>query len=155
MAEIDRVYSAVTAFFDSSGEEHIDGLFNAIEKCIFAGERRYHELFMKDPEPLQLLKTAREQLEALRKNLPADRELQKEAFKSVARSAMLARRSTYPRPGDTPWATRTVEEALDDPNDPVSFSLFDTLAEDIQALLPSLYQLAVEGDWTDDQPTED
>ena len=48
MAEIERVNSAINGFFDSSGEEHIESLGQAMERCLMATERRYMELNMDD-----------------------------------------------------------------------------------------------------------
>lgn len=151
MAEIDRVNSAITAFFESSGDENIPALKDAIDKCVNASLRHYGDTNMADEDKLDYIQKTQEELEGLIKNLPEDRDAKKTAFQEIALKAMIGRRSTYPLVNkDRPWDTQTPKQALLDPVDAYAFAIFDTLAEDIQALAPALYQLAVEGDWEED-----
>ena len=148
MPEIDRVYSAITAFFESSGEVKPQDLSDAVGHCILDAYRRFLELRMEDGDLSEEIIKIRIDLEALIADMPADRSEKIAAFKEISRRAMLARRATYPLVDrERPWESLTPEEALNDETDAFSFSIFDSLADKISALAPALYQLAVEGDW--------
>lgn len=77
-----------------------------------------------------------------------DKVLSADNFKTAATLAMVARRALLPLDGEQPWDPPIDPAvALRDDDDPYSFSIFDTLVEPIQDLLPPLYQLSTEG-WT-------
>ena len=156
MAEIDRVNSAIKAFFNSSGAEQVEALAKAIGSCIERANRRSVELNITDEKVLDLAKSAENALQELKKNLPKDKEALISRFSEVAEKAMVARRANYPlKNPDAPWAPPTAQEALRDDDDAYAFAIFDTLSEEIGELLPSLYRLAVEGDWEGNAPGEE
>lgn len=154
MAEINRVYTAVEAFFDASGREKIDELGGIIGATARKAERRIHE---------KAREFGRERFEKLQKDYDAFNERLTEAvgncptiskeenikiFQKLAKDAMVLRRATYPlnNPEASYLPDLEPEEALMDDNDTYAFAIFDTLAEDIQFILPALFGLACEGD---------
>lgn len=150
MAEIDRVYGAIRAFFNASGADQVALLAKPIESCIERASRRSAEMRTTNEEILNLTKTAESSLKKLLEALPTDRETLIQRFSEVAEQAMVARRANYPIENpDAPWALPTPREALLNDEDAYAFAIFDTLADEISELLPSLYRLAVEGSWED------
>ncbi len=156
MTEIDRVRSAIAAYFDASGVFDLDPLRSAIERCLVSTERRYMEVEMKAPDLLTAIIDVRTALEETKENLPEDRTAQKEVFYDLSHRAMVARRGTYSlENAERPWEPLDAEAALLDDGDMYAFGIFDTLAEEIQSGLPSLFQLSVEGDWEGDDLVSD
>lgn len=157
MSEINRVYTAVEAFFDASGVEKLDELADILGKTIRKAERRLMET-MRDyeeddwNEQRDRVKAAETLLEETVAGITADKDANVLAFQKVAKAAMIVRRAGYPRPN--PEASYlpdlTPEEALMS-DDSYSFAIFDTLSEDIQFVLPALFGLAMEGDSFEDQ----
>jgi hypothetical protein len=78
--------------------------------------------------------------------MTSDKVLTAANFKKAAELAMVARRSLHPLDGESPWSEPIdVMDALRNDDDPYSFSIFDSIVDPIQDLLPPLYQLATEG----------
>lgn len=148
MAEIERVASTIKAFFESTGEERIEKLVGVVERCIMLAATRVAEHKIEDESVHNRIREADAALKDLMKNLPAGREEKKTRFAEVAIQAMTARRATYPLTNaERPWEPPTPEEAIRDDDDPYTFAIFDTVADDLAEHLPAVYQLAVEGDW--------
>jgi len=160
MAEINRVYHAVAAFFDASGIEKIDELNTIIEKTISKANRRLSETVQCMPmaERLDFKETYEARLadiktaEAVLKDAvlaldPKDKDGNKLRFQQAAKAAMVVRRAGYPlsNPEASYLPDLTPEEALMS-DDSYAFAIFDTFAEDIQFILPPLYGLAMEGE---------
>jgi chemotaxis protein histidine kinase CheA len=155
-AEIERVASTIKGFFEASGEEQIEKLVGVIERCIQLASTRAVEHKIEDEAVRARIKEADSALKDLMKNLPEGREEKKERFTEVAIQAMTARRATYPLTNaERPWFPPTPEEAIRDDDDPYTFAIFDTVADDLAEHLPAIYQLAVEGDWDADVPNHE
>jgi len=161
MAEINRVYHGVAAFFDASGIEKIEELVQAIQKTINKANRRLAETVqcmpMSERADFKPIYTARlaaiAESEAVLKSAtehlnPKDKDNNKLLFQEAAKAAMVVRRAGYPlnNPEASYLPDLDPEEALMDDNDAYAFAIFDTLAEDVQFTLPPLYGLAMEGE---------
>lgn len=161
MAEINRVYHGVAAFFDASGIEKIGELIQAIQKTIDKANRRLAETVQCMPmsERADFKKTFTKRLadiaeaEAVLKSaserlVPKDKDGNKLRFQKAAKAAMVVRRAQYPlnNPEASYLPDIDPEDALMDDNDAYAFAIFDTLAEDVQFILPPLYGLAMEGE---------
>jgi len=153
MAEINRVYTAVEAFFDASGIEKIEELVGIIDKTIGKAERRLAET-MRDhtKESFNAQKARVEEAKATLKSAtealtPGDKPGNILLFQQAVKEAMMVRRAGYPlkNPEASYLPDLTPEEALMS-DDSYAFAIFDTLSEDIQFVLPALYGLAMEGD---------
>ena len=153
MAEINRVYTAVEAFFDASGIEKIEELVGIIGKTIGKAERRLAET-MRDhtKESFNEQKARVEEAKAVLKSAtesltPGDKPGNILLFQKAVKEAMMVRRAGYPlnNPEASYLPDLTPEEALMS-DDSYAFAIFDTLSEDIQFVLPALYGLAMEGD---------
>lgn len=154
MAEINRVYTAVEAFFDSSGIEKIEELADILGKTIRKAERRLCER-ARDYEEADWnaqrdrIKAAEANLKSAVENLdPKDKEANIKSFQRVTKEVMMVRRAGYPlnNPEASYLPDLTPEEAIMSDSDSYSFAIFDTLSEEIQFILPALFGLAMEGD---------
>ena len=147
MAEIDRIDNVVAAFFrvfsnpQTTPKQHA-AFRQAIGACWQATLRRIAEQNLhsndieKRAEEGQRLMDDFEKMEAPTLLF----------VRVVLRSIMTTRRATYPIKSELPWGTPpTPEQALVDDEDIYSFAIFDTVADEIQKLLPTLFQLASEG----------
>lgn len=174
MPEIDRVNNAIDAHFEIIGGDqskkvgdikmlHVEKLLKLsepIERCIYLAEVRVggqlqhkyrfgSEISAEDEALRQRIEAAKASVEKLKAEI-AKGNGSPDRFKTVIEEVMVARRAGYPLTNpDVPWETPTPEEALHNDNDPHSFSIFDSLVEPIQDLLPPLHQLACE-DWEDE-----
>ena len=145
MSEIDRVFTAIDGFFQAGGENHPESLIRVVERSTAGAMRRYAETDMQDNLLLDRIKAAHVQVKLLGKAPPQDVEALKEQFKVITKEAMIVRRSTLPLDNPAaPWKPFTADEAMFDDDDVYSFAIFDTLIEEISALLPVLHQLALE-----------
>ena len=153
MSEINRVYTAVEAFFDASGIEKVDELGGIIGKTIRKAQRRLSET-MRDYEEdawnaqRDLIEKAEADLvEAVGDAPGRAKEDNILIFQKLTKRAMMLRRSGYPmgNPEASYLPDLTPEEALMS-DDSYSFAIFDTLSEEIQFILPALFGLAMEGD---------
>jgi len=153
MSEINRVYTAVEAFFDASGIEKIEELADILTKTINKASRRLMETARDRTE--ESFNAQRALIEAAEKALtdavanvdPKDKPANILMFQKVAKLAMCVRRAGYPcgNPEASYLPDLTPEEALMS-DDSYAFAIFDTLSEDIQFILPALFGLAMEGD---------
>ncbi len=167
MAEINRVYHAVAAFFDASGIEKIGELTEAIQKTINKANRRLNEVAASTPyskrgddfkevyeKRLAKIKEAESVLQSAGENLdPKDKDGNKLRFQQAAKAAMVVRRAGYTlaNPEASYLPDIDPEDALMDDDDAYAFAIFDTLAEDVQFTLPPLYGLAMEGETYEDE----
>ena len=153
MSEINRVYTAVEAFFDASGIEKVDELGGIIGKTMRKAMRRLAEKardYEEDPWNAQrdLIEKAEADLnEAVDNAASQQKEENIMIFQKLAKRAMMLRRAGYPlgNPEASYLPDLTPEEALMS-DDSYAFAIFDTLAEEIQFILPALFGLAMEGD---------
>ena len=154
MAEINRVYTAVEAFFDASGIEKVDELGGILGKSIRKASRRLSETKRDHTETS--FNAQRDLIEAAETALvnavgdvnPKDKAGNILMFQKVAKLVMCVRRAGYPlgNPEASYLPDLTPTEALMDDDDSYAFAIFDTLSEEIQFILPALYGLAMEGD---------
>ena len=153
MSEINRVYTAVEAFFDASGIEKIDELGGIIGKTVRKAMIRLCEKardYDEDVWNVQrdlIEKAEADVVEAVADAEGRQKEENIEIFQKLAKRAMMLRRSGYPmgNPEASYLPDLTPEEALMS-DDSYAFAIFDTLAEEIQFILPALFGLAVEGE---------
>lgn len=162
MPEIDRLNNAIDAHFEILGckdgkrsealkeliSKKLTELVEPVERCVMTAVTRIYSVKLEDQKARrQQVIEAEEAVEALKKEI-TDGTVTAERFKEVAFQAMIARRATYSLVGELPWDTVDPADALQDDNDPWSFSIFDSVVEPIQDALPALHQLACE-DWED------
>ena len=152
MAEIERVDSGIKAYIQASEQTELGPILTVLENTAAAAYRRYAERTLDDKYIYGYIDDALKFIKELSGDPPTDKDELIKALQEAAKRAMLAQRALYPRgdPRRTLVEPPSVMEALYDDDDAYSFAIFDTLAEEIQALSPALYQLAIEDDWEKD-----
>ena len=146
MAEIDRINNVLAAFFrlypsaQRMLKQHA-ALKQAILACWGATDRRIAEHGLDGED----IKRRHQETARLVEQFERTDEPTELLARVVIKSVMTTRRATYPLNGPTPWESPTPEQALEDDDDAYSFAIFDTVAEEIQKQLPTLFQLAAEG----------
>lgn len=158
MSEIERVNLSIDAHFEVYGSpekhpEEMGELVEAITLCALSAYARVESNKQAEQwgqDPVEMHPDAERLIEEATKFLDTLKEAAEDQtatnYKVAAEKAMVARRATYPLKRETPWAeTISPKDALHDDDDPFSWSIFDTVVEPIQKLLPPLYQLAAEG----------
>ena len=166
MPEIDRVKTAIAAFFRSTDIDCPADLTAVIERCAASAKRRLDEAGVHNEKVEGWLTHVESILWGLKHKPPSDKVELVRRYQEVTEMAMTALRATYPlgkgvkippeqhHLPSTVWKqsfTAHPYNALMDDSDAYAFAIFDTVAEDIGALLPSLYRLAVEGTWEDEE----
>lgn len=154
MNDIDRVNDAISAFFSGTGQEKVQDLIKAFERCLMLGHAHYFEAELEDTKLKEEFESLTKEITAL-KETPPNRDVAVLLFQDLAKRLMLARRSTYSlQKPDRPWESVSAATALYDDNDQYSFAIYDALADDLQEIQSPLYQLAIEGDRENDSDNE-
>lgn len=147
MNDIERIEDAIQSFFSSSGQEQLPNLCKALERCYMLGHTHYYEAKMKDEKLKGEFQALEVEIKTLAENIPPDRDAAVRKFQDLTRRILRARRATYPLENpERPWEIFTPDEALMNVDDSYTFSMVDSLADDIAELQSPLYQLAIEGE---------
>jgi hypothetical protein len=153
MGDINRVFTHIDGYLDSSGGKHCDILSKVIGECVEAAKRGYVDKDLEDQALVVKIDAAASALKRLGETVaPCDMEALKRDFRAAAIEAMACRRSILPLvPVGRPWVTLDPNKTLFDDDDQYSFAIYDTLADEIAKLLPALEQIACECAW---EPTD-
>lgn len=152
MGDINRVYTHIDGFIDSSAGKHCDVLVEAIGVCIEAAKRGYVDRDMENEALVARIDSADRHLKRLAEPGDMDLATLKQEFREAATEAMAVRRAILPlTPPGRPWVTLDPRKTLFDDEDQYSFAVYDTLADGIAKLLPPLGQIACECAWERDE----
>ena len=151
MGDINRVFVHIDAYVESGDGRHLDVLADVIGEAIKGAKRGYVDNDMEDEALVARIDAADAVLKDLSKTDERDLEALKKRLKEATIEAMACRRSVLPlTEPDRPWVTLDPRETLFNDDDQYAFAIYDTLADQVAALLPELEQIACEVAWEPD-----